>query len=135
MKQNKLFSSKIKTFFNIHSRIFVYFDAKDESVEFPEEYASPKKHTSIVLNVRMPQPIVFDDYGIKSKLSFESKEYECFIPYSSISCVTNSNKSSNLDVKSLKGITQIIDGGNNERKCKAISSSNRPELRIIKNKD
>ena len=70
---------KLHGFFQKHGRIFIVVDATAEAVRVPE-YLKGDPALRLVLSVRMPQAIVFNDDALESDLSFSGKIFSCRIP-------------------------------------------------------
>jgi len=70
---------KLREFFQKHGRIFIVVDATAETVRVPE-YLKGDPALRLVLSVRMPQAISFNDDALESELSFSGKPFPCHIP-------------------------------------------------------
>jgi len=76
-------SRQLKEYYARHGRIFVVVDATRPDVIVPDHLRQDLALT-LVLNVRMPQPICFHRDYLESDFSFGGRSMACHIPMSAI---------------------------------------------------
>jgi len=74
---------KLREYFSRHGRIYIVVDATCDDVQAPEELMGDPA-LRLVLNARMPQPILIHDDRLDSDFSFSGKIFPCRIPMHTI---------------------------------------------------
>jgi len=76
-------AKQLREYFARHGRIYIVVNATDDDVVVPEHlHGDPALR--LVLNVRMPQAIIFKDGVLESELSFSGNLFHCSIPMQAI---------------------------------------------------
>ncbi len=73
----------LREYFSRHSRIYIVVDATSDDVLLPESLKGDPA-LRLVLNSRMPQPILIRDDRLDSDFSFSGTVYSCQIPMHTI---------------------------------------------------
>ena len=73
----------LREYFARHGRIYIVVDATSDDVLVPEGLKGDPA-LRLVLNSRMPQPIIIRDDRLESEFSFSGKGFACRIPMQSI---------------------------------------------------
>lgn len=74
---------KLREYFARHGRVYIVVNATNDNVTVPEHlHGDPALR--LVLNVRMPQAIIFKDDALESEFSFSGKLFHCSIPMQAI---------------------------------------------------
>ena len=73
----------LREYFARHGRIYIVVDATSDDVLVPEGLKGDPA-LRLVLNSRMPQPILIRDDRLESEFSFSGKGFACRIPMQSI---------------------------------------------------
>ena len=74
---------KLQKYFQKHGRIYVVVDASAEGVRVPKGLKGDPA-LSLVLNVRMPQPVHIQDDALESEFSFSGTVFPCHLPMRNI---------------------------------------------------
>ena len=73
----------LREYFARHGRIYIVVDATSDDVLVPESLKGDPA-LRLVLNSRMPQPIIIRDDRLESEFSFSGKGFACRIPMHTI---------------------------------------------------
>jgi stringent starvation protein B len=73
----------LREYFSRHGRIYIVVDATSDDVLLPENLKGDPA-LRLVLNSRMPQPILIHDDKLNSDFSFSGQVYSCQIPMHTI---------------------------------------------------
>jgi stringent starvation protein B len=73
----------LREYFSRHGRIYIVVDATSDDVLLPENLKGDPA-LRLVLNSRMPQPILIHDNRLDSDFSFSGQTYSCQIPMHAI---------------------------------------------------
>ncbi len=76
-------AKKLREYFARHGRIYIVVNAALEEVEVPGHFRGDPA-LRLVLNTRMPQPILIHDDMLESDFSFSGQVYPCRIPMHAI---------------------------------------------------
>ncbi len=76
-------AKKMREYFARHGRIYIVVNATLEEVDVPEHFRGDPA-LRLVLNARMPQPILIRDDMLESDFSFSGQVYPCRIPMHAI---------------------------------------------------
>jgi len=74
---------KLQKYFQKHGRIYVVVDASAKGVRVPKSLKGDPA-LSLVLNVRMPQPVHIQDDALESEFSFSGAVFPCHLPMRNI---------------------------------------------------
>jgi len=76
-------AKQLREFFARHGRIYIVVNATRDDVRVPPHlHGDPALR--LVLNVRMPQPILIRDHVLESDFSFSGTPFHCVIPMQAI---------------------------------------------------
>jgi len=74
---------QLREYFARHGRIYIVVNATRDDVRVPPHlHGDPALR--LVLNVRMPQPILIRDHALESEFSFSGTPFHCVIPMPAI---------------------------------------------------
>ena len=76
-------AKSLREYFARHGRIYIVVDATSDDVLVPEGLKGDPA-LRLVLNSRMPQPIIIRDDRLESEFSFSGKGFACRIPMQAI---------------------------------------------------
>ncbi|MDX8407078.1 MAG: ClpXP protease specificity-enhancing factor SspB [Mariprofundaceae bacterium] len=76
-------AKKLREYFARHGRIYIVVNATLDEVDVPEHFRGDPA-LRLVLNSRMPQPILIRDDLLESDFSFSGTTYPCRIPMHAI---------------------------------------------------